>query len=154
MQPSPSRKSLTAIVKQTKVMNPKEIVKYFYEQVFSNNLMNEVKDYVDSKCNLRIGKEVIAIGLEGMKKHISDVRNTYPDFKIQVINQFLDNEYVISEIIAEGTHIGEFLGIKPTGKKLTFTGVDIDRVKNGKIVEHSGAINTFETFVNEKIIQL
>ena len=50
--------------------------------------MNEVKDYVDSKCNLRIGKEVIAIGLEGMKKHISDVRNTYPDFKIQVINQF------------------------------------------------------------------
>lgn len=135
-------------------MNSKKIVKYFYEEVFSNNLMSEIENFVDSKCNLRIGKDVTEIGLEGMKKHIADVRNTYPDFKIKVINQFLDSEYVISEIIAEGTHSGVFLGIEPTGKKLTFTGVDIDRVKKGKIVEHSGAINTFETFVNEKIIQL
>ena len=92
-------------------MNSKETVKYFYEQIFSKNLMNEIENYVDAKCKLRVGKEIFPIGLDGMKKHITEVRNTYPDFRIQVINQFFENEYVISEIIAEGTHCGEFLGI-------------------------------------------
>ena len=62
-------------------------------------------------------------------------------------------DYIISEFIAEGTHKGEWLGMKPTGKKLTFTGVDIDKVIDGKIVEHSGATNTFETLFEEKIIK-
>ncbi|GFI51283.1 hypothetical protein IMSAGC020_02493 [Lachnospiraceae bacterium] len=36
----------------------------------------------------------------------------------------------------EGTHKGEWLGIKPTNKILIFIGVDIDKVIDGKIVEH------------------
>lgn len=135
-------------------MNSKEVVKYFYEQIFSKNLINEIENYVDAECTLRVGKEIVPMGVDGMKKHIAEVRNTYPDFSVQVIRQFSENEYVISEIMAEGTHSGEFLGIKPTHKKLTFTGVDIDKVKRGKIVEHSGAINTFETFIKENIIKL
>lgn len=81
----------------------KEIVKYFYEKVVSQNLINEV--------------------------------------------------YVISEFIMEGTHKGEWLGMKPTNKKLTFTGVDIDKIVDGKIVEHGGAVNTFDTLFEEKIIK-
>lgn len=135
-------------------MNSKEVVKYFYEQIFSKNLINEIENYVDAECTLRVGKEIVPMGVDGMKKHIAEVRNTYPDFSIQVIRQFSENECVVSEIMAEGTHSGEFLGIKPTHKKLTFTGVDIDKVKRGKIVEHSGAINTFETFIKENIIKL
>lgn len=116
--------------------------------------MDEIENYVDEKCNLRVGTEIFPIGLDGMKKHISDVRETYPDFTIQVINQFSEKEYVISEIIATGTHKGVFLGIQPTNRKLTFTGIDVDKVENGKIVEHSGAINTFETFIQENIIKI
>jgi predicted ester cyclase len=40
-----------------------------------------------------------------------------------------------------GTHRGEFLGIKGTGKKVSFDCVDAMRVRNGKIVEHWGAAN-------------
>ena len=144
---------LAEIVKR-QFMNSKEIVKYFYEQIFSNNLLNEIEDYVDAQCKLRVGRETFPLGLDGMKKHIEEIRTTYPDFRINVYNQHSENEYVISEIIAEGTHNGEFLGIKPTGKKLDFTGIDIDKVKNGKIIEHRGAINTFETFIKENIITI
>lgn len=35
------------------------------------------------------------------------------------------------------------MGIKPTGKPVTFTGVNVDRVVGGKIVEHGGAANLF-----------
>ena len=43
--------------------------------------------------------------------------------------------------------------MKPTNKKLAFTGVDIDKVTDGKIVEHGGAVNTFETLFQEGLIR-
>ncbi|HET6294231.1 MAG TPA: ester cyclase, partial [Kribbella sp.] len=37
-----------------------------------------------------------------------------------------------------GTHQGEFLGIAPTGKKVSFYTVDVMRVVDGKITDHWG----------------
>ncbi len=42
---------------------------------------------------------------------------------------------MVTRWTAEGTHLGEFQGIPPTGKHGTFTGIDIDRVVDGKVVE-------------------
>ena len=53
----------------------------------------------------------------------------------------------------ERTHEGEWTGIKPTHKRLSFTGVDIDKVIDGKIVEHGGAVNTFETLYEQHMIK-
>ncbi len=64
---------------------------------------------------------------------------------MKIIKQFCDGDYVISEFVMEGTHKGEWIGIKPADKQLVFTGVDIDKVIDGMIVEHGGAVNTFET---------
>jgi predicted ester cyclase len=43
-----------------------------------------------------------------------------------------------------GTHEGLWMGIKPTGKRIQVTGVNIDRLIGGKLVEHSGAANLFD----------
>lgn len=72
---------------------------------------------------------------------------------MKIIQQYEDGEYVISEFIMQGTHEGEWVGIKPTHQTLVFTGVDIDRVVNGKIVEHGGAVNTFDTLYEHHLIQ-
>ena len=61
--------------------------------------------------------------------------------------------FSISEFIMKGTHKGEFLGITPTNKVLEITGVDIDKIIDGKIVEHGGATNTFETFFEHHLIK-
>ena len=76
---------------------------------------------------IRIGNDVFPAGVEGMKQHLIEVRKTYPDLKMTIIRQYIDGDTVISEFVMEGTHLGEWLGMKPTGKKLRMTGVDIDR---------------------------
>ena len=53
----------------------------------------------------------------------------------------------------EGTHLGPWPGTVPTGTHLTFSGVNVDRVEHGKIVEHGGAVNTFETLWEAGIIR-
>lgn len=134
-------------------MDKKAIVKYFYETVVSKNLLEELPDYISENCTLKAGETIIPLGLEGMRQHLIDVRKTYPDYTMRIIKQYEDGDYVISEFVMEGTHEGEWLGIKPTHKKLSITGVDIDRVSGGKIVEHGGAANTFETLYENEMIK-
>jgi predicted ester cyclase len=133
-------------------MSNKEKIKYFYEYVTTNHLIDEVPEYIAEACTIRLGEEVIPVGVTGMQQHMIEVRKTYPDLKMIITRQYCDGDYVISEFIMEGTHGGEWLGMKPTGKKISITGVDIDKVVDGKIVEHAGAANTFDALFAAGII--
>lgn len=134
-------------------MENKKIIKYFYETVVSQNVIKEIPKYISEDCVLRIGEKILPLGVNGMKQHLLDVRKTYPDYTIKILHQYSEGDYIISEFIMEGTHKGEFIGIKPTNKRLVFTGVDIDKIKDGKIIEHSGATNTFETFFENNMVK-
>ncbi len=134
-------------------MDAKEKIKYFYEHIVSNHLLDELPEYIANDCAIKAGETIIPVGIDGMKQHLVDVRKTYPDLKMTIIRQYVDNDYIISEFIAEGTHKGEWLGMKPTGKKLSFTGVDIDKIVDGRVIEHGGAMNTFEPLFAAGIIQ-
>lgn len=134
-------------------MEKKEFIKYFYEVVVSKNLIEDLSQYISENCILKVGDKILPIGLDGMKKHLIDVKKTYPDYTMKIIQQYVDGDYVISEFIMEGTHEGEWLGIKPTHKRLSFTGVDIDKVIDGKLVEHGGAVNTFDTLFEQNLIK-
>lgn len=109
-------------------------------------------EFISPECCVKMGEKLIPVGIEGMKEHIKATKQTYPDYRMKITKQFCDGDYVISEFIMEGTHKGEWIGIKPTGKQLVFTGVDIDKVIDGLIVEHGGAVNTFETLFEAGMI--
>lgn len=126
-------------------MEPAEIVRIFYEEIISCNALQRASEFIAPDCRLRIGRQTILIGAEGMAEHIAATKQTYPDYEIKILRQFCDGEYVVSECVMQGTHAGEWLGIRPSGKKLSILAVNIDRIQNGKIVEHGGAANTFET---------
>ena len=127
-------------------------IKYFYETVISENQIERMAEFISPECCVKMGEKLIQVGIEGMKEHIKATKQTYPAYRMKIIKQFCDGDYVISEFIMEGTHKGEWIGIKPTGKRLVFTGVDIDKVIDGLIVEHGGAVNTFETLFEAGMI--
>ena len=101
----------------------------------------------------RVGEKEIFMGIDGMKQHLVALKKTYPDYTMKIIRQYVTDDYVISEFIMRGTHKGEFFGITPTNEVLEITGVDIDKVIDGKIVEHGGATNTFEAFFEHHLIK-
>ena len=134
-------------------MDHKDMVKYFYEVIVSENLLDELSKYISKDCVQRVGEKEIFIGIDGMKQHLVALKKTYPDYTMKIIRQYVTDDYVISEFIMRGTHKGEFIGITPTNEVLEITGVDIDKVIDGKIVEHGGATNTFETFFEHHLIK-
>ena len=40
----------------------------------------------------------------------------------------------------------------PTGKPITFTGVNVDRIRDGKIIEHGGAANLMDPLLKAGVI--
>ena len=88
------------------------------------------------------------------KEHILGVRGTYPDLHLTIEQQIAEGDWVVTRITARGTHQGEWLGIRPTGKAVAFTGVNIDKVVDGRIVEHGGAANLLEPLLEIGAIQV
>lgn len=86
-----------------------------------------------------------------MRDHLTAVRGTCPDCSMGILRQYADGETVISEFILEGTLAGEQLGIQPAHKRLSFTGVGIDKVVDGKIVEHGGTATAFWALLGRSI---
>lgn len=75
------------------------------------------------------------IDLEGYKRYIVTTRTGFPDFHVTQEDMIAEGDKVASRWTARGTHQGELLGIQPTGKQATWTGISIYRFADGKIVE-------------------
>lgn len=86
-------------------------------------------------------------GVEGMAQHVRGVREVYADLCLTVERQIAEGEWVVTQLTARGTHRGTWLGIKPTGRPVVITGVTVDRVVAGRIVEHGGAANMLEALL-------
>ena len=77
-------------------------------------------------------------GVEGSKAFISMYMNAFPDTKMTVDLQIAEGDIVATRWTAHGTHKGELMGIPATGKQVTVTGIGIDRIAGGRIVESWG----------------
>lgn len=119
----------------------KLLVRRFYEEVVNTGDVESIEHFVSPEyVEVQDGKR-LAAGTEGAKAHIIGVRQTYPDLHVTIERQIAEGEWVVSLINAKGTHKGSWLGMKATGKLVAFTGVNVDRVANGRIIEHDGAAN-------------
>jgi steroid delta-isomerase-like uncharacterized protein len=82
-------------------------------------------------------------GPEGVKKFISTYRAAFPDMQITVKQQLAEGDLVATRWSGRGTHEGELMGIEPTGKQVTVSGLTISRLEGGKIVEEFQNWDTF-----------
>jgi predicted ester cyclase len=69
------------------------------------------------------------------KSVVAEMRRAFPDYAGTNVEQIAEGEEVANRFVYLGTHLGEFEGVSPTGKRVEFVGHSIDRVVEGKIVE-------------------
>ncbi|MEZ4663974.1 MAG: ester cyclase [Caldilineaceae bacterium] len=77
-------------------------------------------------------------GREGWNLNRKILRAAFPDGCWQEEDLFAEGEQVVGRYTLRGTHLGEFMGIPPTGKSITVSNIHIIRLADGKIVEHWG----------------
>lgn len=93
-----------------------------------------------------IAEDIVGQGLDGtVRKGIASFMEygtsmfkAFPDGYHQIEEAIAEEDKVVTRGIFRGTHQGELMGIPATGKQVQFSVVHIDRVVDGKIVEHWG----------------
>jgi len=79
-------------------------------------------------------------GPEGVKQVVTMYHTAFPDLHLTIEDIIAEGDKVAYRWTGSGTHKGELMGIAPTGKQETITGINIFRIASGKIVE--GWINS------------
>jgi steroid delta-isomerase-like uncharacterized protein len=72
---------------------------------------------------------------EALKQFIKSVLVAFPDARYAVEDQVDDGDKVFTRWSFTGTHKGELMGIAPAGKRVRISGMVIDRIVDGKIIE-------------------
>jgi len=60
----------------------------------------------------------------------------FPDLHLEVQDSSADEQMVAQRILFTGTHTGPFRGLPPTGRRVRFSGLEINRMVDGKVAEH------------------
>ena len=74
-------------------------------------------------------------GLEELKHYVSIYRTAFPDIQDTVGDIVAEGDKVVVRWMSRGTHQGEFMGVAPTGRHVTSTGMRLFHISENKIVE-------------------
>lgn len=81
-------------------------------------------------------------GLEGVKKVLALFLNAFPDLHETTMSLIAEGDRVVHHWRSRATHRGEFRGIPPTNREVTMKGIEIFRVREGKITERWGVADS------------
>ena len=118
----------------------KTIARRLYEECFNKGNLGLVDEIVsESFVSSTPNPGGLPPNREGFKQTVTLLRSGFPDLAMTVDDMVVEGDMVAVRVTARGTHKNEFMGIPPTGKQVTMTGMDFMRFENGKVVERWGA---------------
>jgi steroid delta-isomerase-like uncharacterized protein len=117
----------------------KQLVREHYEATTNN--------YDSAAIDRQVGDDFVdhgtpgVMGPNGVKRHITALHAAFPDMRVTIDAIVAEGDLVAVRGTWQGTHRGEFRGIKPAGAKVEFTGMVFWRVRAGKIRERWGLVD-------------
>ncbi len=118
----------------------KDVVRRFYEELWNNRQVNLADELIAAECvtyQLRSGVEAGAVtrGPEAIKHHVEEWLTGFPDLRFTVEQMIAEGDQVVTRSVMRGTHTGTWLGLAPTGKRVSIRMMVMQRIENGKIAE-------------------
>src|ERR671917_293070 len=119
--------------------NNKGLMRRFVEEVLNQGNLDAIDellapDYVDHGV-----PQGNYAGREGLKRSIAKQLAASSDLHFHIEEQIAEGDKVVTWVIGSGTHDRErFMGLAPTGTRVTIEHIFISRAVEGKIVEEWG----------------
>jgi steroid delta-isomerase-like uncharacterized protein len=80
-------------------------------------------------------------GAQALKEVWTTLLRAYPDLHVTVQDMFGEDDRVVARNTVTGTHQGEYLGLPPTGRSVTYDEMIIVRFADGRIAETWGVVD-------------
>ena len=115
----------------------KALMKRWFEEVDKGDIESifALVDEIFSDDYISHGADYEMHSPKELKEHITSSQSTY-SYKLHIIeDNFAEGNMVATRCTFRANHKGEFMGIPPTGKQITFPVLYIHRIEDGKIKE-------------------
>lgn len=125
----------------------KAIIQRIYDEVFGEGKL-EVADeliapeFVSHLVNPLPNQPMR--GPEAARWYARVVRGAFPDLRASVEHMIAEGDDVACLVTWTGTHTGQFVYLAPTGRRVKVEGITMERLSQGKLVEHWGEWNRAE----------
>jgi steroid delta-isomerase-like uncharacterized protein len=94
-----------------------------------------------------------ATGAQAIKEVFSTLHRAFPDLHIAVEDAIAEGDKVVVRDTVTGTHQGEYMGIPPTSKSITYNEIFILRFTDGRIAETWGVVDVLSQLKQLGVIQ-
>jgi predicted ester cyclase len=84
-----------------------------------------------------------ATGAQVVKEVFARLLRGLPDLHIAIEDLIAEGDKVVSRNTVTGTHLGEYMGLLPTGKSIIYNEIFICRFAGGRIAETWGVVDVF-----------
>ncbi|AKB82015.1 hypothetical protein MSBR3_1437 [Methanosarcina barkeri 3] len=118
----------------------KAIVSRFFEEGPSKGNISAAGDLLSPDFAMHVPLPA-SPGVEGINEVITACRAAFEHLNVTVEDMIAEGNTVAARFTARGVHKGNFMDLPATGKPITMTGIEIFRIKDGKIVELWGEVN-------------
>lgn len=146
---SPSSQNLSPSQSEYRVL-----LENFYDAVFNLPNLTEARnlitsDYIDHNP---IDPKSVS-GIDGLKHTAKLLRTGFPDLNIRVKDSIVGRDRIVARIKVRGTHQGEFMGVKPTGKQIDISAIEIYGIVGEKFSERWGHLDGIALLQQLGVIQ-
>lgn len=118
----------------------KAIVRRFFEEGPSKGNLGAADDLLSPDFAMHVPLPA-SPGVEGINEVITACRAAFEHLNVTVEDMVAEGNTVVARFTARGVHKGNFMDLPATGKPITMTGIEIFRIKDGKIIELWGEAN-------------
>ena len=75
-------------------------------------------------------------GLSETRQHLPHLRAAFPDMRHTIEVELSEGEFIACIMTVHATHQGPYMGIAPTGRQVRFMLLWIERIVDGKVIQH------------------
>jgi steroid delta-isomerase-like uncharacterized protein len=113
----------------------KAFVRRWFDEVWNKRNMAAIEDFLaPTYVGYTPGTPDVK-GPDSFRQRHTALSTAFPDFRFTVEEIIAEGDKVAVRYTLRGTHRGDFMGIAPTGKEMTWTGITLFHIANGKIQE-------------------
>lgn len=114
----------------------KALIERFYSEVWDRgNVEVALEVFHDDYIRHDLRPTEAPPGGAGQAKIAADFRNAFPDLRFNVDLIIAEGDFVAARWTATGTHTGPWGSVRPTGRSVQFSGVNIFWLRDGKVAE-------------------
>lgn len=120
----------------------KAIVSGFIDALFTKGDLNAVDHYLADTFVNNDPPFGAGADREGMRSAGAMFRAVFPDWRSDLHLLVAEEDIVVEMFTATGTHTGsDIMGVAASGRSVTLQGINIFRVRDGRIVERWGRLD-------------